>query len=109
MDFRWGTSTSFKTVTKPHMKNNVVTTASATLLLEAGEPTALVRLGTFATTMGCSSRALFAGNASQGCSSDEHHTIARVGWIDNSQWVIDYLQSARRMPLSTLCGKKPEG
>jgi hypothetical protein len=30
------------------MKNNVVTTDSATLLLDAADPTALVRLGTFA-------------------------------------------------------------
>jgi hypothetical protein len=40
------------------MKNNVVTTANATLLLEAGELTVAVRVCAFVIAMGLSSRLL---------------------------------------------------
>src|SRR5713101_6457943 len=77
MDFRCGTSTSFRTVTKPHMKNSVVTTDSATLLLEAGEPTAPAEVCMFAIAMGFSSRLPVAGNIwrriARFC---QHHNIA---------------------------------
>jgi hypothetical protein len=58
------------------MKNNVVTTANATLLLEAGGPTALVRLGTFAIAMGFSSRVSGRQLLAERHCIGQHHTIA---------------------------------
>ena len=70
------------------MKNSVVTTVSAALLLELGCATAAARVWTFAIAMGSVSVAapeiLLADSAIR-----EHHTIAKAD--QNKAEVIDYL------------------
>jgi len=55
------------------MKNNVVTTVSATLLVDAGAPTALVILGTFAIAMDIFRLTVLETSPCQ------NHTTAKVG------------------------------